>query len=77
MKIFPVLCGVIAAGAITLALYQIGCAIYALGCYRKFNQLVDAVAERFNMEDPDKAADSVIDLSCFLVIAVVVVIAAL
>ena len=73
MKILPVLLGVAAAGALALASYQIGCAIYALGCFRKFNRLVKAVVKRIDVYDPDAAADNVVNLACLAFIAALIV----
>lgn len=41
------------------AAHQICCAIYVLGCFRKFNRAVDTATKWFDEVDPDEAAEAV------------------
>lgn len=41
------------------AAHQICCAIYMLGCFRKFNRTVDTATKWFDEVDPDEAAETV------------------
>lgn len=41
------------------AAHQICCAIYMLGCFRKFNRAVDTATKWFDEVNPDEAAETV------------------
>lgn len=41
------------------AIHQICCAIYMLGCFRRFNRAVDTATKWFDEVGPDEAAETV------------------
>lgn len=49
------------------AAHQIGCGLYQLGCFRKYNRIVDAVAEFFESAVDDETVEMIRD---FVLIAV-------
>lgn len=72
---------VVVIGAAVLILfvgagYQIGLAIYALGCFRKFNQVVDTVGQRFDSIDPDEIVENIANFF-ILIIGIVVLLSLL
>lgn len=52
---------------VTGAACQIGCGLYQLGCFRKYNRIVDTVAEWFNETTGEETVEMIRD---FVLIAV-------
>ena len=59
------------------ALQQIGTGLYYLGCFRRYNQVIDTLARWFDTVDPIKMTETIrdfllISIALTLLIAVVV-----
>lgn len=59
------------------ALQQIGTGLYYLGCFRRYNQVIDTLARWFDTVDPIKMTETIrdfflISIALALLIAVVV-----
>ena len=68
--------GVIAFAALFLvvvAVRQIGFGIYYLGCFRRYNQIIDTLAKRFDDIDPEEAIEMIRNF-VFIGIAIVLII---
>ena len=68
--------GVIAFAALFLvvvAVRQIGLGIYYLGCFRRYNQIIDTLAKRFDDIDPEEAIEMIRNF-VFIGIAIVLII---
>lgn len=52
---------------VTGAACQIGCGLYQLGCFRKYNRIVDTVAKWFNETTGEETVEMIRD---FVLIAV-------
>ncbi len=75
-KIANVLIIVAVVLVILIALEQIMFGFYEAGCFRKYNQIVDAISEKFFGIDPDNAADIVATVAvgavCALIVATII-----
>lgn len=67
------------AGCLLLvgALQQIGAGLYYLGCFRRYNRIIDTFAHWFETVDPAEAAETIrnfvlISVALTLLIAVVI-----
>lgn len=52
------------------ASYQIGCGLYQLGCFRRYNRIIDTLAEWLNAADETAGENTVEMIRDFVLIAV-------